>query len=118
VAALLTNLINELERRQPGDPQDSTQPQRREDQKSQGKASSTANTDGTPGSGSGGTMTDKEALSNWARGVWGVLPDRVRQQIQNLGDEQFLPEYAEIIRHYYDGLSQRGRKGEPTQLDQ
>jgi hypothetical protein len=41
--------------------------------------------------------------------VWGVLPDRVRQQIQDLGDEQFLPEYEQVIRDYYRRLSEKGK---------
>ena len=113
VAAQLTTIIDQLQQQSAGD-EAQPQPQRGNDrQENQSNSSTPAKSAKTPGSGSGKSVTDKEAVANWARGVWGVLPDRVRQQIQSLGDEQFLPEYDEIIRQYYDRLSERGRDRSP-----
>lgn len=109
VAAQLTSLIEKLEKEQSGDAQKSPQ-NRNEKQQTQAKPTSPADPTGQPGGGSGRGVTDKSGIETWAKGVWGVLPDRVRQQIQDLGDEQFLPEYEDIIRQYYERLSERGRK--------
>lgn len=109
VAAQLTTLIEEMERQQ--SQQQQSQPQDSQQSKqSNPKSSEKSGTGKKPGSGSGGTTTEKESASNWTRSVWGVLPDRVRQQIQDLGEEQFLPEYEDLIRRYYDRLSQRSRE--------
>ena len=37
--------------------------------------------------------------------VWGHLPDKLQQQLQAVGQEQFLPQYAPQIEAYYRSLS-------------
>jgi hypothetical protein len=55
------------------------------------------------------TATDEE-VSQSAQGVWGILPDRIRQQIHQLAQEEFLPEFADLIREYYQRLAERASK--------
>ena len=116
VAAQLTTLIEQMQQQQPNQPnsEPSAATSRRRPVLRTATVSDVA-TKRKAGGGSGGTTTDKEGVSNWATRVWGVLPDRVRQQIQDLGDEQFLPEYDGLIRQYYDRLSERGRKQTPAE---
>jgi hypothetical protein len=40
------------------------------------------------------------------RSVWGHLPERLRQQLQSLSAEEFLPEYRELIEAYYRRLGE------------
>lgn len=41
--------------------------------------------------------------------IWGHLPARVREQMQNATDEQFLPKYEKLIEEYYRRLAEQGR---------
>ena len=38
--------------------------------------------------------------------VWGHLPARVREQMQNAASEQFLPKYEAMIEQYYERLTE------------
>ena len=38
--------------------------------------------------------------------VWGHLPARVREQMQNSASEQFLSKYEELIEKYYERLTE------------
>lgn len=49
-------------------------------------------------------LTDPKALQ---QGVWGELPEKVREQIQSRMVEQFLPSYREEIETYYRSLLQQ-----------
>jgi hypothetical protein len=42
--------------------------------------------------------------------IWGQLPERVRQEILNTGDEEFLPKYADVIEDYFERLANEGRE--------
>jgi hypothetical protein len=42
--------------------------------------------------------------------IWGQLPQRVRERIQNTGDEEFLPKYADVIEDYFERLANEGRE--------
>jgi hypothetical protein len=42
--------------------------------------------------------------------IWGQLPERVRDQIPNTGDEEFLPKYADVIEDYFERLATEGRE--------
>lgn len=104
VAAKLATMIQEAEDQQApnnASPQNSS-PMNGDSQ----KPNDSKPTGQQPGSGHGSGDLDPEKLSKWARGAWGVLPDRVRAQIQDLGDEQFLPEYEQLIRDYFNRLAE------------
>jgi hypothetical protein len=42
--------------------------------------------------------------------IWGQLPERVRGEIPNTGDEEFLPKYADVIEDYFERLANEGRE--------
>jgi hypothetical protein len=45
------------------------------------------------------------------RGIWGHLPDKVREQIDTLAIEEFLPSFEAMIEAYYRRLAE-----EPEQM--
>jgi hypothetical protein len=44
-----------------------------------------------------------------ATAAWGHLPPKVREQMRSAISEEFLPEYDELIRRYYEALATRRR---------
>ena len=50
--------------------------------------------------------SDEAALEALVKQVWGHLPDRARQQMQNATVEDFLPKYQQIIEDYYRRLAE------------
>lgn len=42
--------------------------------------------------------------------IWGQLPERVRNEIPNTGDEEFLPKYADVIEDYFERLANERRE--------
>lgn len=46
-----------------------------------------------------------ERLERMLKSVWGHLPPKVREQMQNGNLEQFLPKYQELIEDYYKRLA-------------
>lgn len=59
---------------------------------------------------------DRQATSEalqvgMSKEVWGQLPAKIRQQMQSLKSEQFLPKYERMIHEYYKRLSEMDRPG-------
>lgn len=59
---------------------------------------------------------DYELLPLEARGalikeVWGQLPERVRQQLQNASVEKFLPKYERLTEDYFRRLAEEEQEG-------
>jgi hypothetical protein len=50
--------------------------------------------------------SDEAALEALVKQVWGHLPDRARQQMQNASVEDFLPKYQQVIEDYYRRLAE------------
>lgn len=46
------------------------------------------------------------AMDQLVKEVWGHLPEKVRNQMQNVGVEQFLPKYEKLIEAYYKRLAE------------
>jgi hypothetical protein len=44
------------------------------------------------------------------RDVWGHLPDKLRQQATQFYKQDVLPRYAELLKHYYASLAEKGEK--------
>jgi len=42
--------------------------------------------------------------------VWGHLPAKVRQQAMQYYKQEFMPRYAELLKHYYSSLSDKDKK--------
>ncbi|MFV0445184.1 MAG: hypothetical protein ACK5Q5_16530 [Planctomycetaceae bacterium] len=62
-----------------------------------------ASSQSTPGrSSSVGVVERRRGL---ATAVWGHLPDREREQMMQAYDDEFLPEYAELVESYYEALA-------------
>jgi hypothetical protein len=55
------------------------------------------------------TPTDAAAMQAMIKRVWGHLPDRVRQEMQNASVEEFLPKYQELIEDYFRRLAEEER---------
>ena len=49
---------------------------------------------------------DEAALEALIKQVWGHLPDRARQEMQNATVEDFLPKYQQLIEDYYRRLAE------------
>jgi hypothetical protein len=57
-----------------------------------------------------GELAETEAMRQALDRFWGHLPERVRQQVQNLNSVEFLPEYQKLIEDYYRRMAEaRGR---------
>ena len=50
--------------------------------------------------------SDAAALEALVKQVWGHLPDRARQEMQNATVEDFLPKYQQLIEDYYRRLAE------------
>jgi hypothetical protein len=50
--------------------------------------------------------TETPNAQNLLKAVWGHLPERVRQEVQNASVEQFLPKYEKLIEDYYKRLAE------------
>jgi len=50
--------------------------------------------------------SESAALEALVKQVWGHLPDRARQEVQNATVEDFLPKYQQIIEDYYRRLAE------------
>jgi hypothetical protein len=98
-----------------------------EEQKKQsnGSNSQPGNPDGAPSASAGRAADDARAAqaartgnppegpgeaARWSQSLWGALPDQVRQRVQEMGNEDFLPAFADVIREYYRQLAERGSK--------
>ena len=51
-------------------------------------------------------ITDEKDLEALVKQVWGHLPDKVRDQMQNASVESFLPKYEKLIEEYYKRLAE------------
>jgi hypothetical protein len=49
---------------------------------------------------------DAAAMEALVKRVWGHLPDRVREEMQNATEEEFLPKYQEVIEDYFRRLAE------------
>jgi hypothetical protein len=71
---------------------------------------------GAPGDGAAGEATSGsrpgeagavrlQRRRDQATAVWGHLPDRVREQMQQSYRERYLPEYEDLVERYYEALA-------------
>ncbi|EAQ80240.1 hypothetical protein DSM3645_19628 [Blastopirellula marina DSM 3645] len=52
-----------------------------------------------------------EARGALIKEVWGQLPERVRQQLQNASVEKFLPKYERLTEEYFRRLAEQEQEG-------
>lgn len=52
------------------------------------------------------SLADTEAMQALVKRVWGHLPDRARQEMQNATVEEFLPKYQQVIEDYFRRLAE------------
>ncbi len=64
------------------------------------------------GSGTSSTAVQRHRRS-LATSVWGHLPDRVREQLQRSYQEEYLPEYEQLIESYYKRLARQRNRSAP-----
>ena len=66
---------------------------------------------GAAGGGPDGKPLPKATLpidADFAKDVWGHLPDQLRRQMTQYYKEDVMPKYAELLRLYYSSLAEKG----------
>lgn len=66
------------------------------------------NQSGTTSLSSARDVDSPEAQRDLVKQAWGHLPERMREQMLQGADSEFLPEYREELRDYYRRLAERG----------
>lgn len=61
-----------------------------------------------PRNGTSATLLPAERRAHLATSVWGHLPDREREAMQQSLEAAFLPEYADLVADYYEALAEQG----------
>lgn len=101
----------------PGGEQHQTEPgpmasnQPKDKDKQNGKAGNASGNQ--PTGGLGGKLQPRASQpldGDIAKDVWGHLPEQLRQQVSEYYRQQFMPQYAELLRQYYSSLAERDRK--------
>jgi hypothetical protein len=114
IAADLANWIEEYERlpreKSSAEPARAVSQTDQANQSQAGTAPADGESAGSSKPGRQATAPSDEEARRAAQAVWGTLPDRVRQQLQQMANEEFLPEFADVIRAYYQRLSERGNR--------
>ncbi len=64
------------------------------------------------GDGESDSDSIREFRSGLVRDVWGHLPERLREQMLNVGPDRYLPEYDSLVRDYFESLA-RPQDAEP-----
>jgi hypothetical protein len=73
-----------------------------------GDRSTTGTPDQTPDE--EGRVTETDAMRQALDRFWGNLPERVRRQVQNMSNVEFLPEYQQLIEDYYRRLAEERQR--------
>jgi hypothetical protein len=76
-------------------------------EKSSQENASKPSSDGSDGGRTAKTIPALPAEDPREKGVWGHLPERVRQQLTQYYREEFQGPYAELLREYYSNLAAR-----------
>jgi hypothetical protein len=68
-----------------------------------------------PASGTGGgddraAAPKPDKIADLPSGVWGHLPEKVRQEMDQYARERFMPRYSDLLREYYRTLSEKGTR--------
>lgn len=112
IVAELDRLIQQMQQ-QPsggqskGSPSSSSQQSSSQSSVSGAQESKRPATDSAPRLGKAdGESTDLAEMQKMLDEVWGHLPARVREQMQNATVEQFLPKYERLIEEYYKRLAE------------
>ena len=53
---------------------------------------------------------DMADMRDVLKGVWGLLPERQREQMLQSYEEQFLPKYEQMIADYFRSLAEEQRR--------
>ncbi len=79
------------------------EPKEKDDKDKTGKAQMT---DGKNSKDSDTTVADIFKQNN----PWGYLPKQKRQEMETYSHEQFLPQYEQLLRQYYQNIAAQGKK--------
>lgn len=52
---------------------------------------------------------ERQRRQRFSIDVWGHLPPKLRQQLLNTYSDKVLPQYEDLVRRYYEALSEQGR---------
>lgn len=118
IAADLESLIQQMQKSQGGKSKSSGKPGSNQQNADQSGAAAASKPTPRPASDStqrldkNNASTDETArLRRMVKEVWGHLPVRIREQMQNVSEEQFLPQYEKLIEEYYRRLAEQGTSG-------
>ena len=92
-----------------GKQQASQTPKPGDEQPKQGNKSAQSNGAGNTQE-SAGTSPSEDSTQRAMGEIWGHLPERLRQQMQNADAIEFLPQYRQLIEDYYRRLSEEQEK--------
>jgi hypothetical protein len=62
--------------------------------------------------GGGKTKQDPKAdktVAGLVKDVWGYLPEKKRQEMDTYSKEQFMPQYEQLLRQYYETIAAQGK---------
>ena len=65
------------------------------------------------GNNSGGGTSQRSELSKIAdiyKDIWGHLPDKLRQEMDQYSREQFMAKYQDLLKQYYATIAEKGRR--------
>ena len=51
-----------------------------------------------------------DSLGDFAKDIWGHLPDTLRQEVDHYYREQFMPRYRDLLQQYYLRLAETERR--------
>lgn len=62
-------------------------------------------------SGQGGDgQTGKNPVADAYKDIWGHLPEKLRQEMDAYGRDQFMAKYQDLLKQYYATIAEKGRK--------
>jgi hypothetical protein len=82
------------------------------------KPGNSAGNSNKPGQGKGTSgeakdSTPEKELASQLKEIWGHLPPKVRESMQNVSMDSFLPKYQTLIEEYYKKLAEQPTKNVP-----
>lgn len=100
------NNLQQQEQQQNRQDREGMQKQKNESQLSQGPARQSTDRQ-KAGQATPGNLNEK---NNYAKDAWGHLPPAMRQQLLNIYTENFLPQYEDQVRRYYEALAEKKKR--------
>lgn len=62
-----------------------------------------------PGMGGRNTTKQPDRITDFAKDIWGHLPETLRQEVDHYYRDRFMPRYRDLLQEYYGRLAERDR---------